>query len=271
MTLSEINVYPVKSTGRISLGQSEVLPRGLPWDRRWMLIDNDNRFITARQYPALARVRTTVGASTLTVTAPGSEALELPLRPSSQNRTPVSVWRDRCEAVLVGSVADVWFSAYLELPCRLVQMTDDLVRDVNPEYGQVGDEVSFADGFPMLLIGQASLQDLNSRLHRPVDMRRFRPNLVVEGSAPYAEDGWKRIRVGDVEFDGVKNCSRCVFTTVDPDTGVADPRQEPLRTLGSYRRRPAGGVYFGQNLIPRGRGMIRVGDEVEVLESDQTR
>jgi uncharacterized protein YcbX len=145
-------------------------------------------------------------------------------------------------------------------------MTDDLVRTVNPEYGQAGDQVSFADGFPLLLISEASLADLNSRLDAPVEMRRFRPNLVVDGNRPYAEDNWQRIRVGDVEFAGVKNCSRCVFTTIDPDSGVVHPDKEPLRTLSTYRRRPQGGVYFGQNLIPRSGGVIRVGDPVTVLE-----
>jgi uncharacterized protein YcbX len=144
-------------------------------------------------------------------------------------------------------------------------MTDELVRGVDPDYGQVGDEVSFADGFPLLLISEASLADLNGRLETPVSMRRFRPNLVVDGERAYAEDQWRRIRVGDVEFEGAKNCSRCVFTTIDPDTGVKDPTREPLRTLGGYRRKPQGGVYFGQNLIPRSGGAIHVGDRVEIL------
>jgi uncharacterized protein YcbX len=141
-------------------------------------------------------------------------------------------------------------------------MCDELVRPVDPVYGQPGDAVSFADGFPLLLISEASLADLNSRLAEPVDMRRFRPNLVVDGAVPYAEDGWRRFRVGEVEFEGVKNCSRCVFTTVDPDLGVKHPALEPLKTLGSYRRRAGGGVFFGQNVIPRGTGVIRVGDAV---------
>jgi hypothetical protein len=145
-------------------------------------------------------------------------------------------------------------------------MTDDLVRAVSQDYGQPGDEVSFADGYPLLLISEASLADLNTRLPRAVEMRRFRPNLVVDGEMPYAEDGWRRLRVGKVEFEGVKNCSRCIFTTIDPDSGEKHPDREPLRTLSTYRRRPQGGVFFGQNLIPRSRGVIRVGDPVTVIE-----
>lgn len=265
MKVTEINIYPIKSTRRIALSQSEVLPRGLPWDRRWMLVDAEGRFITARQYPTLALVQTNVRDDVMQVRAAGRSMLQLPLQPPDGQITSVTVWHDVCDAVPAGAEADAWFSDYLGFSCRLVQMSDELVRGVNPDYGQAGDEVSFADGFPLLLISQASLNDLNSRLQTPVSMRRFRPNLVVDGERAYQEDQWRRIRVGDVEFEGVKNCSRCVFTTIDPDTGVRHPDKEPLRTLGSYRRKPQGGVYFGQNLIPRSGGVIHVGDKVEIL------
>ena len=266
MKVTEINIYPIKSTRRIALRESEVLRRGLPWDRRWMLVDTTGRFMTARQHPMLARVQTAVNSDVLQVWAEGRDELRLPLTPPDTGITSVSVWRDGCDAVLVGPEADGWFSDYLGVSCRLVQMPDTLVRAVNPEYGQAGDEVSFADGFPLLLISEASLNDLNHRLQIPVSMRRFRPNLVVDGEVAYGEDQWRRLRVGEVEFEGVKNCSRCVFTTIDPDTGTKDPQQEPLRTLGTYRRRAQGGVYFGQNLIPRSAGVIRVGYRVEVLD-----
>jgi uncharacterized protein YcbX len=265
MKVTEINIYPIKSTRRIALQESEVLPRGLPWDRRWMLVDAQGRFVTARDYPSLAMVQTVLKDGVLQVRVAGADALQLPLRPTDGEVARVTVWRDQCDAIPAGAQADAWFSDYLGLPCRLVQMTDELVRGVDPDYGRVGDEVSFADGFPLLLISEASLADLNNRLQTPVSMRRFRPNLVVDGERAYAEDQWRRIRVGDVEFEGVKNCSRCVFTTIDPDTGVKDPSREPLRTLGGYRRKPEGGVYFGQNLIPRSGGAIHVGDGVEIL------
>jgi uncharacterized protein YcbX len=264
--LAEINIYPVKSTRGIPLEQGEVVARGLRWDRRWMLVDEAGNFITARQYPALSRVATAIGEHTLEINGPGQPPLSVPLRPQSGDRTRVTVWKSQCAALLVGAEADAWFSDYLGLSCRLVQMTDELVRDVDPAYGRPGDEVSFADGFPLLLIGRASLDDLSRRLGRSLSMRRFRPNLVVEGSEAYAEDDWRRIRIGGLEFDGVKNCSRCIFTTIDPDTGVPDPDREPLRTLAAYRRRAGGGVFFGQNLIPRGEGMLRLGDTVEILE-----
>jgi uncharacterized protein YcbX len=266
MQVSEINIYPVKSTRRIALSESEVSPRGLRWDRRWMLVDAEGCFVTARQYPALAVVDTAIAGRTLQVSAPGHAPLAVSLHVPATHSIAVTVWRDRCEALPVSAAADEWFSAYLGIACRLVHMSDAQVRPVDPDYGQPTDQVSFADGFPLLLISQASLDDLNRRLESPVSMQRFRPNLVVEGAEPYAEDGWRRLRVGEVEFQGVKNCSRCVFTTIDPDTGVKDPAKQPLRTLAGYRRREAGGVYFGQNLIPRGRGILRLGGRVEILE-----
>jgi len=264
MKVTEINIYPIKSTRRIALAESEVLPRGLPWDRRWMLVDMDGKFITGRQQPSLAVVDTQLTDAALQVSVAGRPVLSLPLQAPESPTLPVTIWRDRCAAVAAGAEADAWFSDYLGSPCRLVRLTDNLVRGVDPEYGKPGDEVSFADGFPLLLISEASLADLNRRLDSPVQMRRFRPNLVVDGEQPCAEDDWHHLRIGEVEFEGVKNCSRCVFTTIDPDTGRKHPDKEPLRTLSTYRRRPEGGVYFGQNLIPRSGGTIRIGDPVEV-------
>jgi len=241
------------------------LPRGLPWDRRWMLVDEQGKFITARQHPMLAVVETRFVGDVLQVSVADRQPLQLPLQVPEREPRKVSIWRDQCDAIPVGEEADAWFSEYLGMACQLVRMTDDLVRGVDANFGQPGDEVSFADGFPLLLLSEASLQDLNSRLEKALSMRRFRPNLVVDGEQPYAEDNWQRLRVGEVEFAGVKNCSRCVFTTIDPDTGIKHPDKEPLRTLSSYRRRPEGGVYFGQNLIPRSGGVIHVGDAVEIL------
>jgi len=265
MKVTGINIYPIKSTRGIALTETEVLPRGLPRDRRWMLVGDDGKFITARQYPTLAMVETRITGKALRVSVNDDQPLEIPLQPSDSKVITVTVWKDQCDAVHVGGEADAWFSEYLGIPCQLVQMTDELVRGVDPGFGLPGDEVSFADGFPLLLISQASLNDLNSRLGEAVSMRRFRPNLVVDGEQPYAEDSWQRLRVGEVEFAGVKNCSRCVFTTIDPDSGIKHPDKEPLRTLSSYRRRPEGGVYFGQNLIPRSGGVIHIGDAVEIL------
>ena len=205
MKLTEINIYPIKSTRRIALDESEVLPRGLPWDRRWMLVDSEGKFMTARQHPTLAVIDTRLDDTALHVSVAGKPELILPLQVKDHGLTKVNIWRDQCDAIPAGEDADAWFSDYLGVACHLVRMTDDLVRGVDQDYGQPGDEVSFADGFPMMLLTEASLNDLNTRLEQPVSMRRFRPNLVVDGEAPYAENHWRRIRIGEVEFEGVKN------------------------------------------------------------------
>lgn len=263
--VSELNIYPIKSTRRIALQQSRVEPRGLQWDRRWMLVDTDGKFVTARQWPRLAMVDTRLQDDELVVSATGVDPLRLPLADSGLGDQEVKIWRDRCPVSEVSMEANRWFSDYLGTLVRLVRLSDRDQRPVDPKYGSDGDQVSLADGFPLLLIGEGSLADLNSRLAQPVDMRRFRPNLVVDIDEPFAEDRWRRIRIAEVELELVKACSRCVFTTVDPDSGDKDPGMEPLRTLSSYRRRELG-VFFGQNAIPRTTGVIRVGDWLEVLK-----
>ncbi|MEE9342988.1 MAG: MOSC domain-containing protein [Gammaproteobacteria bacterium] len=262
MKLTEINIYPIKSTRRIALEHAVVEPRGLMFDRRWMLIDSRGDFITARQEPMLATVETALNNDFLTVSGGNQSALRIPLHPDGSS-IKSTIWQDTVNAVVVSEAADQWFSDFIKQPCRLVCLPDSVTRQVDQQYGQPQDQVSFADGFPLLLISQASLDDLNGRLEGPVSMRRFRPNVVVSGCEPFAEDNWQRIRIGEVEFAGVKACSRCIFTTIDPDTGTKDPRQEPLRTLGTYRRREKG-VFFGLNLIPMGAGNLRVGDRVNL-------
>lgn len=162
-----------------------------------------------------------------------------------------------------GDEAAAWLSRFLEMECRLVFFPEDEIRQVDPTYARSGDRTAFSDGFPVLLISQASLDDLNRRLKTPVAMRRFRPNLVVSGCEPFAEDGWKQIRVGEVTFRVVKPCSRCVIPNIDPDT--AEKSAEPTRTLSGFRRRE-NKIFFGQNLIADGMGKLELGMPVEVLE-----
>ena len=201
MKVTEINIYPIKSTRRIALPQSEVLPRGLPWDRRWMLVDSEGRFVTARQHPRLAMSEAVRGTDTLNISVAGRADLRIPLAEPAAPSIPVTVWKDRCEAVPVDPAADAWFSDYLGIACRLVRMTDALVRPVNPDYGGPADQVSFADGFPLLLISEASLHDLNRRLATPVPMQRFRPNLVVDGERAYIIAP-KGLKAGDTVVSG---------------------------------------------------------------------
>ncbi len=230
-----------------------------------MLVDSKGKFITARTYPQLARVQTSINDDRLTISVAGKESLRISLQPESEEALSVRVWSDTVEAMPVGEPADLWFSEFLKTDCKLVYQANQFKRGVDLDYGEPEDEVSFADGFPLLVISQASLEDLNSRLDTTVTMQHFRPNLVVEGSEAYAEDHWSKIKIGEIEFVGVKNCSRCVMTTVDPETGEKDAHSEPLKTLGSYRRTGPGKILFGQNLIPRSTGVIRVGDPLTLI------
>lgn len=262
LTLGALYRYPVKSLRGEAFDALEVGRTGLCGDRQWMLVDREGRFVTQRQQPRMALVTTRLaGDGTLHLAAPGMP--DLTVVDSGAARTQVLLWNDRLEAVLAGAEAHAWLSEFLALDCRLVRFAEDVSRAVDPAYAGAGDQVGFADGFPFLLISQASLDDLNARLEQPVPMLRFRPNLVVDGCAPYAEDGWRRIRIGDVSLRVAKPCSRCIIPTIDPATG--ERGQEPLRTLRGYRRRD-NKVYFGQNLVHDGTGRLAVGMPVEILE-----
>jgi len=261
--LSALHIFPVKSCAPLVLDAADVEPRGLRHDRRWVVTDATNRFLTGRQHPRLTLLHVVPDDDSLELSAPGMQTLRLPA-PTDGDRVEVTVWTNVVAALPAGAEADAWISEFLGMPARLAYMDDACARPVNPDYARAGDEVSFADAFPLLLISEGALDALNEKLAMPVPMLRFRPNLVVAHTAPHAEDGWKRIRIGTLEFDLVKPCSRCVFTTVDFETGTLDPSGEPLRTLMTYRRTERG-VTFGQNVIPRGVGTLRVGDRVEIL------
>ena len=262
-TISALHIFPVKSCAPLVLDSATVEPRGLRHDRRWIVTDANGKFLTGRQHPRLTLLHAMPDGDAIALSAPGMPPLRLDA-PSSGARVDVVVWSNTVAALPAGDVAHAWISAFLGMPARFAYMDDACARPVNPDYAKPGDEVSFADAFPLLLISQGALDALNEKLATPVPMLRFRPNFVVANTAPHAEDGWKRVRVGEVEFDIVKPCSRCVFTTVDFERGEFDPSGEPLKTLTTYRRGERG-VTFGQNVIPRGTGTVRVGDMIEVL------
>ena len=263
-TLVHINVFPVKSCAPLTPDHAVVERRGLRGDRRWMIVDAAGKFVTARKHPRLVLVRALFDGDSLHLDAPGMRRLDL-LAQACATTSKVTIWSDEVAGLPAEAKADAWISDYLGFAARFVHMADDCIRPVDPTYAKTGDQVSFADGFPLLLISQAALDHLNGRLKSPLPMLRFRPSLVVVNTAPHAEDSWRSIRIGEVTFDVVKPCVRCVLTTVDPSTGNVDADGEPLRTLVSYRRGPEG-VTFGQNLIPRGSGTIRIGDQVSIIE-----
>lgn len=257
MHLSSLHVYPLKSARGISLDQVELDDFGPVLDRRWMLINPDRIVVTRREAHRMALIDVELVGQALKLEAPGMAALEIGQGGEDSPRIEVEIWDDRCIARDLGDHASHWFSEFLGQPVRLVFMPVDTFRGVDPGYVAESRRVSFADGFPLLLIGEGSLTELNRRLPAPVPMNRFRPNLVLAGSEPFAEDDWSTVTIGSVVFDVVKPCARCVATTIDHET--AEAGREPLRTLATFRKREHG-VYFGQNLLHHAPGRIRVGD-----------
>lgn len=265
IVLSGIYIYPIKSLGGISLNAATVQERGLQYDRRWMLVDQHNHFMTQRKIHRMALVKVKLEKEHLLISMPSMPDLSIPLAPQTQESVAVTVWDDVCRGVVVSRHASEWFSEALEQPCKLVYMPDDSIRPVDYRYTKNNEFVSFADAYPFLLIGQASLDDLNCRLERAVPMNRFRPNLVVNTSIAFEEDNWRSIRIGNTLFHLVKPCARCVLTTIDQQTGVAG--KEPLRTLSTYRT-INNKVLFGQNTISGKSGeYIKLGDAVQVVQS----
>lgn len=267
LTLAGLHIYPVKGLKGLTLETSDVEPWGLVGDRRWMVVDARGRFLSQREQPRLALIVPTLLADGLRLALPGREPVAIARPVPSTPRVDVVIWRDTVSAAPAAPDADRWISDALGVPCRLVHMADpETARPVDPEFGAPGDTVSFADGFPLLVTTAASLGDLDRRLGRAVPMSRFRPNLDIDGGAPWDEDGWRRIRVGEVTFKVVKDCARCAVTTVDQETGVRSADNEPIRTLAGFRRVAGGRIIFGQNLVPEHRGTVRVGDEVTAIE-----
>ena len=263
MQVTGLFIYPIKATTAIPLQEAEVRPRGLAGDRRWVVVDQEGQFLQQRLLPKMAVIKTTPqDDGGLLVNASDMHPLHV-MPPTGNERGNVTVWSDTVNAADAGPEAAAWFSQFLELSCRLMFMDADANRPVAPIYGKQDDVVSFADALPLLLATEASLADLNRRLARPLPMSRFRPNLVVDGDLPWADDNWRRVRVGEVEFEVTHPCTRCVVTTIDQETGRKSPDGEPLKTLATFRRGEKG-VLFGQNLVPRSGGVIRVGDEVVV-------
>jgi len=262
--LTELFIYPLKSGANLPRAQARAEPRGLEHDRRWMVVRPDGTFITGRQVPSLVRIRAVPEDGGLLLSAPGRPELRVSAPAPDAPRMDVTVWGDRCSAARAGEAADAWLGAFFGEPVSLVHVDARMERQVDLTYASPGEQVGFADGFPMLLLSRGSLEEVNRRVARPVTMLHFRPNLVVDDCAPFAEDGWKRLRIGEVELAVVKPCARCVFTTVDPSTGEKSRDGEPLRTLTAFRRE-GNKVLFGQNVLVRRPGTLRVGDRVEVL------
>ncbi|NOH71207.1 MOSC domain-containing protein [Vibrio pectenicida] len=261
-SLSQINVYPVKSLGGITQSTCWVEKQGLMFDRRFMLALADGSMVTARKYPQMVTIQSSLTADGLIFVAEGKPPLKLRYADFKMQEAPAQVWKDNFTAYTTTDEADDWFSDVLSLRVELLFSGEqsNRVRE------NVGHNVSFADGYPMLVIGQGSLDELNRRSPEQHSMDQFRSNLIVSTTEPFEEDSWKRIRIGEVEFESVKPCERCILTTIDVSKGKLRETKEPLKTLSQFRANERGGVFFGQNLVAKNEGMIRQGDMVEILE-----
>ncbi|RYD79675.1 MAG: MOSC domain-containing protein [Sphingobacteriales bacterium] len=266
ITISSLHIYPIKSLGGIELKSATITQRGLEYDRRWMLVDEKNEFLTQRVYPQMTLLKTGVNENSITVyhlQNPG-DIIELSLQPAKKETVTVKVWDDYCEAQYADDNINKWFSEKLGIACKAVYMPDDSKRKLDRKYALTDDDITgFADGYPILLISEASLDDLNSKLETPVPMDRFRPNIVITGTEAFAEDSMKHFIINNTNFYGVKLCGRCIITTTNQQTG--ERSKEPLKTLATYRT-INNKVCFGQNVICVDCGKINIGDELTIIQ-----
>ncbi|MGI9286650.1 MAG: MOSC domain-containing protein, partial [Pseudomonadales bacterium] len=236
ITVSQLYIYPIKSLGAVALDTIQLASGGPAWDRRWMIVDAQGRFVTQREFPKLALVDVALDATaaTMRLTAPDTAELELPLVATNEWSQQVFVWNEAVSAVYGGEQAERWISAYLGSPAHLVYMPDTALRTADQDFAHPEDVVSFADAFPLLLIGEASLQDFNGHLQQPIEMLRFRPNIVIAGADPYAEDSWHRLQIGEVDYRVVKACARCVIPSINRASAQKEPQVS--HALAQHRR-----------------------------------
>ncbi|WP_417506224.1 MOSC domain-containing protein [Marinomonas gallaica] len=264
LIVSGLYIYPVKSCQAVPLQASTVTQSGLLFDRRFMVINKEGLFLTAREYPQLTLIDAKSVQHDLVLTHPSmSNPLPLEIKTFTNEYRETEIWEKPVSANITHPSANAWFSELLNQPVELVYFGEHSTRFTSRRPDQ---PVAFADGYPFLLTTQASLDDLNKSGPQINEMERFRPNIVISGNEAFNEDTWKRIRIGDVIFENVKPCVRCLFITLDPDTAERSPKGEPLRTLAKYRLFDKEGVTFGVNLVTENEGVIAVGDEVEILE-----
>lgn len=259
ITVRSLHIYPVKSCRGIDVDAAQVCATGLEHDRRWMVVDADGAFLSQRRHPNLARVITRIEGDRLILGSAGRPPLDIFINETTGNLRRVTVWKDTCEAVSEGRECAEWFSTLLGITCELVRQPETGIRQVDRSYADPSDRVAFADGFPFLLISQASVDELNRRLAEPVPADRFRANIIVDGCEAHAEDDWSTFNIGEIEFRTAKPCSRCVVITTDQYHGTRTI--EPLKTLATYRTKNHK-VLFGQNLVHRGTGVLKIGDEI---------
>ena len=268
LTISELFIYPIKSLRGISLQSACVTDRGLQNDRRWMIVDENNQFLSLRTIPKMALLKVEMndrGLKVISLEHAGNDFYFL-FDQQDNNPESVTIWNATVEAKRVGKEADGWFSEMLGVKCKLVFMPDNSMRPVNTTSGFApeGKFTSFADAYPFLMIGQSSMDDLNLRMQIPLTIERFRPNIVFSGGFPYQEDVIEDFIIGQINFTGLENCRRCMVPNIDPEKGVLNSDKEPTKTLATYRMRD-NKIEFGRNVVHQGTGLISVGDELQLV------
>ena len=265
LQVSQLFIYPVKSLGGIAKQAVEITSTGFMHDRRWMLVDDHNVFLSQRTHPQMVLLHVAETAAGFVVSKYNEESMsiEIPFTIVSKKKIAVTVWEDICEAVEVSDQHNEWFSDMLNVKCKLVYMPDDTKRKVDTKYANNDEVTSFSDGYPMLMIGEASLDNLNAKLEVPLPISRFRPNIVFSGGHPHIEDEMARFEINGLSLLGVKPCSRCVMTTINEKTAAGG--KEPLKTLATYRMKN-NKLYFGQNVLQQQNGIIHIGDEIKITE-----
>ena len=263
--ISQLHIYPVKSLKGISVDSALVTEKGLQYDRRWMLVDKNNRFLTLREYPQLALLQPAIKDNGLSITSisGGADELFIPFELHDGPLEKVVIWKAICDAWPISTEIDEWFADILGMPCKLVYMPEETRRPVVTASGMKpgGKITSFSDAYPFLLMSEESIEDLNQRSGRVFSIQRFRPNFVIKGGLPYQEDDLTDFQIGALTFLGVEKCARCNIPTIDPDTGITYQEKEPTRSLSLYRRQ-GNQIYFGLNLVHSGSGVVRVGDKL---------
>lgn len=260
--VSRLFTYPIKSLAGVELSESTLTNRGLKYDRRWLLVDENGVFLSQRTHPELILFKVAIHENGLSISL-NADKIHIPFVPNSSEKRKAKVWDDEMEVLKVSTETSKWFSDKLEKKVSLVYQPDETIRKIDPRYATSDQQqVSAADGYPVLIISEESLNVLNNKLDHPVEMERFRPNIVVKGVlTAHDEDEWEKLTIGETSLVGVKNCARCIMITNNIKNGTLG--KEPLRTLASYRKEGKK-VLFGRNFIPISLGVIAVGDRIEI-------
>lgn len=269
ISVSQLYVYPIKSLSGVAMSSVNITDRGFEYDRRWMLIDEHDNFLTQREIAAMALLKVVITGNGLKIFHQANEDdfIIVPFVPQTGKRVHTNIWGVACTPLLVNDGIDKWFSKILDTNCRLVYMDDNTQVMIDERYNIGNRLTSFSDGYPILMISEASLNDLNSRIGEVLAINRFRPNLVINGAGAFEEDTMKEFVINGINFYGAKPSARCVITTIDQST--AEKGKEPLKTLATYRG-INNKIYFGENVIAASAGSISIGDSVTILKTKES-